>query len=93
MYNSHSLSRCNHDPFVFLAIARLFCTDRKVWGLSNIIPGTGIMECLGVYYSSPHSSDGMRCCRSDWPGLFFFVVVVFNRVLLANRVDFGLYVS
>ena len=31
--------------------------------------------------------DGMRCCRSDWPGLCF--VVINPRVLSANRVDLG----
>ena len=33
----------------------------------------------------------MQCCRSDWPGLCF--VVINPRVLSANRVDLGLFVS
>ena len=37
-------------------------------------------------------SFGMRCCRSDWPRLFFFCFVVINpRVLSANRVDSWLH--
>ena len=37
-------------------------------------------------------SDGMRYCRSDWPGLCLFCCY-YPRVLTANRVDLGFFVS
>ena len=44
--------------------------------------------CKTKYKYQFQESDGMRCCRSDWPGLCF--VVTNPCVLSANRVDFRL---
>ena len=44
-----------------------------------------------IYCPIVRWSDGMQCCRSDWPGLCLFVVVN-PCVLSANRVDLGFVV-
>ena len=36
------------------------------------IKGYFLSEWEGCDLSPPPPSDGMRCCRSDWPGLCFF---------------------
>ena len=44
----------------------------------NFIPPPPITSFVSLF-PFVHWNDGMRCCKSDWPGLFFFFVFFFVK--------------
>ena len=61
----YNINSPNHLPYNSVYTAFCVAPQRTLKILDNHFT-------VSLFTPPPHWSDGMRCCRSDWPGLCLF---------------------